>query len=440
MDDQRREIRNGWVAITNGFVSAIGSGKPPQAKQVVDATDCLVTPGLVNTHHHLYQNLTRAFPPMTNAPLFGWLQSLYPLWRSLDEESAHVSAWVGLAELALSGCTTSTDHLYVHPSGAGDLLSAEIAAAVDIGMRFHPTRGSMSLSIKDGGLPPDDVVQDHDVILDESARAVAKHHDRSHGAMIRVALAPCSPFSVTKQLMIDSAELAAKLDVRLHTHFAENSEDDAFSLATFGCRPMDYLEEVGWCHDKTWLAHCVMPNPQEIKRLGAARIGVAHCPSSNLILSSGVAPVIDLIAAGVHVGIGVDGSSSADSASMWLESRQAMLLAKLRSGAAAGTARMALECATRGGAGCLGRVGEIGELSVGSVGDVAVWSLTGPAFAGAIADPIEAWLRCGPVSARDTIVHGEFVVREHELVSAKLETMLKSHAKLAHRMQKLATS
>ena len=440
MDDQRREIRSGWVAITNGFVSAIGSGKPPQAKQVVDATDCLVTPGLVNTHHHLYQNLTRAFPPMTNAPLFGWLQSLYPLWRSLDEESAHVSAWVGLAELALSGCTTSTDHLYVHPSGAGDLLSAEIAAAVDMGMRFHPTRGSMSLSIKDGGLPPDDVVQDHDVILDESARAVAKHHDRSHGAMIRVALAPCSPFSVTKQLMIDSAELAAKLDVRLHTHFAENSEDDAFSLATFGCRPMDYLEEVGWCHDKTWLAHCVMPNPQEIKRLGAARIGVAHCPSSNLILSSGVAPVIDLIAAGVHVGIGVDGSSSADSASMWLESRQAMLLAKLRSGAAAGTARMALECATRGGAGCLGRVGEIGELSVGSVGDVAVWSLTGPAFAGAIADPIEAWLRCGPVSARDTIVHGEFVVREHELVSAKLETMLKSHAKLAHRMQKLATN
>ena len=440
MDDQRREIRNGWVAISNGFVSAIGSGATPPAKQVVDATDCLVTPGLVNTHHHLYQNLTRAFPPMTNAPLFGWLQTLYPLWRSLDEESAHVSAWVGLAELALSGCTTSTDHLYVHPVGAGDLLSAEITAARDIGMRFHPTRGSMSLSIKDGGLPPDDVVQDHDVILDESERAVAKHHDRSHGAMVRVALAPCSPFSVTKQLMIDSAELAAKLDVRLHTHFAENSEDDAFSLATFGCRPMDYLEEVGWCHDKTWLAHCVMPNPQEIKRLGAARIGVAHCPSSNLILSSGVAPVIDLIAAGVHVGIGVDGSSSADSASMWLESRQAMLLAKLRNGAAAGTARMALECATRGGAGCLGRVGEIGELSVGSVGDIAIWSLTGPVFAGAIADPIEAWLRCGPASARDTIVHGKHVVRNYEIVSTKLETMLKSHAILAHRMQKLATN
>ncbi|MEY4797201.1 MAG: hypothetical protein RJA50_685, partial [Actinomycetota bacterium] len=437
MDNSRREIRDGWVAITNGFVSAIGDGAPPPAKQVVDASDCLVTPGLVNTHHHLYQNLTRAFPPMTNAPLFGWLQTLYPLWRTLDEESAHVSAWIGLVELALSGCTTSTDHLYVHPAGAGDLLSAEITAAIDLGMRFHPTRGSMSLSIKDGGLPPDDVVQDHDVILDESARAVAKHHDRSHGAMVRVALAPCSPFSVTKQLMIDSAELAAKLDVRLHTHFAENSEDDAFSLATFGCRPMDYLEDVGWCTDRTWLAHCVMPNPQEIKRLGAARIGVAHCPSSNLILSSGVAPVIDLIAAGVHVGIGVDGSSSADSASMWLEARQAMLLAKLRSGAGAGTARMALECATRGGAGCLGRVGEIGELSVGSVGDIAIWSLTGPAFSGAIADPIEAWLRCGPVAARDTIVQGKHVVRNHQVVSAKLETMLKSHSRLAHRMQKL---
>jgi cytosine/adenosine deaminase-related metal-dependent hydrolase len=440
MDNNRREISDGWVAITDGFVSAIGGGTPPAAKQVVDATDCLVTPGLVNTHHHLYQNLTRAFPPMTNAPLFGWLQTLYPLWRSLDEESANVSAWVGLAELALSGCTTSTDHLYVHPAGAGDLLSAEIAAARDIGVRFHPTRGSMSLSIKDGGLPPDDVVQDHDVILEESARAVSMHHDRSHGAMVRVALAPCSPFSVTKKLMIDSAELAAKLDVRLHTHFAENSEDDEFSLATFGCRPMEYLEEVGWCSDRTWLAHCVMPNHDEILRLGAARIGVAHCPSSNLILSSGVAPIVDLRRAGVHVGIGVDGSSSADSASMWLEARQAMLLAKLRSGAGAGTARMALECATRGGAGCLGRVGEIGELSVGSVGDVAIWSLTGPAFAGAIADPIEAWLRCGPVAARDTIVHGKHVVQNHEIVSANLELMLKSHAKLAHRMQKHTTN
>jgi len=409
------------------------------ADVVIDATDCLVTPGLVNTHHHLYQNLTRAFPPMTNAALFGWLKTLYPLWSTLDEEAAHVSAWVGLAELALSGCTTSTDHLYVHPAGAGDLLSAEIAAARDLGVRFHPTRGSMSLSVKDGGLPPDSVVQDHDVILDESKRAVERHHDRSHGAMVRIALAPCSPFSVTKQLMIDSARLAEELDVRLHTHFAENAEDDDFSLATFGCRPTDYLEETGWCTDRAWVAHCVMPNADEVQRLGRARIGVAHCPSSNLILSSGIAPVVDLRAAGVHVGLGVDGSSSADSASMWLEARQAMLLAKLRNGADQGTARMALEVATRGGAGCLGRIGEIGELSVGAVGDIAVWSLTGPLFAGAIADPIEAWLRCGPTAAHHTIVNGKPVVRNGQLVSTRVEEMLSTHRKVAAKMQSVAT-
>ncbi|MEY2740525.1 MAG: hypothetical protein RL283_627 [Actinomycetota bacterium] len=438
MDDARRELAGGWVAITGGLVSAVGTGPAPAARETIDATDCLVTPGLVNTHHHLYQNLTRAYPPMTGAPLFGWLRSLYPLWRALDEESAHVSAWVGLAELALSGCTTSTDHLYVHPAGAGDLLAAEIAAARDLGVRFHPTRGSMSLSEKDGGLPPDDVVQDHDTILAESESAVARHHDRGHGAMVRVALAPCSPFSVTKALMVDSARLAERLDVRLHTHFAENAEDDAYSLATFGCRPAEYLSEVGWCSDRAWLAHCVMPDPDEVRRLGAARVGVAHCPSSNLILASGIAPVVDLRAAGVHVGLGVDGSSSADSASLWMEARQAMLLAKLRSGADAGTARMALECATRGGAGCLGRVGEIGELTPGAVGDVAVWSLTGPAFAGALADPIEAWLRCGPVAARDTIVHGRAVVRGGALVSRRTDEMLATHRRLAARMQRLA--
>ncbi len=437
MDDQRQEIPGGWVAITDGLISGVGSGgSEPASKTVIDATDCLVTPGLVNTHNHMFQNLTRAYPPMTNAPLFGWLQSLYPLWATLDEESAFVSAWIGLAELALSGCTTSTDHLYVHPTGAGDLLSAEIAAAVELGIRFHPTRGSMSLSQKDGGLPPDSVVQDHDLILAESQLAVERHHDRGHGAMVRIALAPCSPFSVTKQLMFESAKLAEQLDVRLHTHFAENVEDDDYSLATFGCRPTQYLEQVGWCTDRTWVAHCVMPNAEEVQRLGRAHIGVAHCPSSNLILSSGVAPVVDLRAAGVQVGLGVDGQSSGDSASMWMEARQTMLLAKLKGGAASGSARMALEVATRGGAGCLGRVGEIGEISPGAVGDLAVWSLTGPQFAGAIADPIEAWLRCGPVSVRDTIVHGRSVVRNGQLVSTKVDELLKQHRQLASRMQK----
>ena len=420
------------------MISGVGAaGTEPQATRVIDATDCLITPGLVNTHHHMYQNLTRAFPPMTNAALFGWLQTLYPLWSTLDEEAANVSAWVGLAELALSGCTTSTDHLYVHPAGGGDLLSAEIMAAKDLGMRFHPTRGSMSLSQKDGGLPPDNVVQDHDVILAESQRAVEQHHDASHGAMVRIALAPCSPFSVTKQLMTESAQLAEKLDVRLHTHFAENSEDDDFSVATFGCRPTQYLEEVGWLSKRTWVAHCVMPNHDEIHKLGAAGIGAAHCPSSNLILSSGISPVVQLREAGVHVGLGVDGSSSADSASLWLEARQAMLLAKLKSGADAADARMALEVATIGGACCLGRIGEIGQLQVGMVGDVAIWDLTGIQFAGAIADPIEAWLRCGPTSARDTIVHGKAVVRNKELVSTKVNAMMTTHTRIATKMQQL---
>jgi cytosine/adenosine deaminase-related metal-dependent hydrolase len=435
MDGDRREIADGWVAITDGLISAVGDGPHPVATRVVDATDCLVTPGLVNAHHHLFQNLTRAYPPMTDKPLFGWLQSLYPLWRALDTEAAHLSAWVGLAELALGGCTTSTDHLYLHPHGAGDLLGAEIDAARDLGLRFHPTRGSMSLSHKDGGLPPDDVVADDDDILAASDDAVHRHHDRSHGAMVRIALAPCSPFSVTEGLMVRSAELAEHHDVRLHTHFAENAEDDEFSLATFGCRPTDYLERTGWLSDRAWLAHCVMPDEGEVRRLGAAAVGVAHCPSSNLILASGIAPVVALREAGVHVGLGVDGSSSADAASLWLEARQAMLLAKLRGGAGSATARMSLEMATLGGAACLGRTGELGVLAPGAVGDLAVWSLTGPAFAGAIADPVEAWLRCGPIGARDTIVHGVPVVADGRLVHPGVDDRLAAHRRVAERIQ-----
>ena len=437
VDSSRREIQGGWVAITNGLISGIGGphDPPPASARVVRADGCLITPGLINTHHHLFQNLTRALPSMTGAPLFGWLQTLYPFWRRLDEEAAHVSAWVGLAELALSGCTTSSDHLYLHPRGGGDLLSAEIAAATSLGMRFHPTRGSMSLSVKDGGLPPDDVVQDDDQILAECETAVGRHHDRSFDAMVRIALAPCSPFSVTTSLMERSAELAARLDVRLHTHLAENAEDDDFSLSRFGCRPVEYFERVGWCTDRTWVAHCVMPDADEIGRLGSAGVGVAHCPSSNLILASGIAPIIDLRAAGVNVGLGVDGSSSADSASMWLEARQAMLLAKLRSGPGAGTARVALECATVGGAGCLGRQGEIGELSVGAVGDLVAWKLDGPAFAGAIGDSIEAWLRCGPLGAHHTIVSGHLVVENGHLTHPDLDEMLRAHRRISERFQ-----
>ena len=436
VDGDRRELAGGWVAITDGLIADVGTGPAPSATTTIDATDCLVTPGLVNTHHHLYQNLTRAYTPMTSAPLFRWLQALYPLWTAaIDEESEFLAAWVGLAELALSGCTTSSDHHYLHPPRAGDLLGAEIAAAVDLGMRFHPTYGSMSVSVKDGGLPPDNAVRDEDDILAESERHVARHHDSSHGSMVQIALAPCSPFSVSTDLMVRSAELAERLDVRLHTHLAENSEDDEFAVATFGMRPVDYYEHCGWMTDRTWGAHVVMPNQDEVGRLGSAGVGIAHCPSSNMILSSGIAPVVDMHHAGCHVGLGCDGSSSADSASLWQEARLSMLAGKLKSGADKMTARLALEIATRGGAGCLGRVGEIGELSVGAVGDVAVWKMDGPVFAGVLDDLIEGWLRCGPTAAWHTIVAGRPIVENGLLVSPKLDEMLADHRLAARRFQ-----
>jgi cytosine/adenosine deaminase-related metal-dependent hydrolase len=438
VDRDRTEMAGGWVAVADGLVSAIGGPTDPRpdATRRLSAAGCLVTPGLVNTHHHLWQNLTRAWAPMTSAPLFGWLRSLYPNWtRAIDEEAVHVAAWVGLAELALSGCTTSSDHHYLHPMGAGDLLTAEIEAARSLGMRFHPTYGSMSRSEKDGGLPPDAAVRDEDDILAESEHHVARHHDPAHGAMVRVALAPCSPFSVTPALMRRTAELAERLDVRLHTHLAENAEDDEYALATFGMRPVDLYADVGWLSERSWGAHVVRPDAGEVRRLGAAGVGVAHCPSSNMILASGIAPVVDLRAAGCPVGIGCDGSSSADSASLWQEARLAMLQGKLRSGPDAMAARDALEVATRGGAGCLGRTGELGELSVGAAGDLAVWKLDGPSFAGVLDDPVEGWLRCGPLAAWHTVVAGRVLVEDGELRAAGLTPMLERHREISRRFQ-----
>lgn len=439
-DPDRREIPGGWVAITGGLISGVGgAGEPaPPARQRLDATGCLVTPGLINTHHHMYQNLTRAYAPTTSGTLFEWLTGLYPLWAGLDDEAAYLSAWVGLAELALGGCTTSTDHLYVAPRGAGDLWSAEIAAAREVGLRFHPTRGSMTLSVKDGGLPPDSVVQDDDEVLADSERLVRAHHDRSWGAMVRIALAPCSPFSVSPDLMRRTAELAETLDVRLHTHLAEDPDEDSYCLARFGRRPVEQFEEVGWLTDRAWVAHCVYPNAAEVDRLGRAGVGVAHCPSSNMLLAGGgFAPVRELRAAGAPVGIGCDGSSSADAASLWLEARTALLLGKQRLGPAGMTAREVLQVATRGGAGCLGRTGEIGELTVGAAGDLVCWPQQGLPFAGALTDPVEAWLRCGPVAARHTVVAGRVVVRDGELAVPGVEGILTRHAAAAARLQRL---
>ncbi|MEA3218453.1 MAG: 8-oxoguanine deaminase [Acidimicrobiia bacterium] len=441
MDAAFGELAGGWVALRDGFVVAVGTSADPApaATRVLRADGCLVTPGLINTHHHIYQNLTRAHRPATSANLFGWLTTLYPLWSRLDEEAAYLSAWVGLAELALGGCTTSTDHLYVHPRNGGDLISAEIAAATDLGVRFHPTRGSMSLSQKDGGLPPDSVVQDDDTILADSERLVALHHDPRPGAMVRVALAPCSPFSVTAELMRQTAELAERLDVRLHTHLAEDPDEDRFAAEVLGRRTVEHFEDVGWCSDRTWVAHCIYPNDAEIGRLGAAGVGVAHCPSSNMMIGGGgIAPVKQFRAAGVPVGLGCDGSASTDSASLWMEARNCLLLGRMRYGPDQWTARDALDVATRGGAACLGRQGELGTLAPGAVADLVCWPLEGVAFAGALTDPVEAWLRCGPVSARHTIVAGRPVVENGRLVSPAVDEVLARHHKVAAAMQGLA--
>ena len=439
MDGQRREIPGGWVAVTDGFVTAVGEpGREPEADRVIDARGCLVTPGLVNTHHHIFQNLTRSFAPALGGSLFHWLRTLYPVWSRLDEEAAHVSAWIGLAELALGGCTTTTDHLYVHPRGSGDLISAEIAAARDLGFRFHPTRGSMSLSEKDGGLPPDSVVQDDDEILADSERLVALHHDPAPGAMVRIALAPCSQFSVTPDLMTRTAELAERLDVRLHTHLSEAADDNAFCEATFGCRPIELFESVGWGSDRSWVAHCVFPNAAEIDRLARWGTGVAHCPSCSQLIGLGIAPIREMRDAGVPVGIGCDGSASTDCASMWLEARGALLLARLRGGPEAMDAREALEMATLGGAACLGR-DDIGALEPGRAGDLVVWPLQGVQFAGALSDPVEALLRCGPVAARHTIVAGELLVDNGQLTASGVEEMLSRHRGIASEWLAAAT-
>lgn len=462
MDSERKEIAGGWIAITDGFISGIGetgsgeSGIEPEARATLDATDCLLTPGLVNTHHHLYQNLTRSYAPALGGGLFEWLRILYPLWSKLDEEGAYLSAWVGLLELALSGCTTSTDHLYIHPAGGGDVLAAEIAAARELGVRFHPTRGSMSLSQKDGGLPPDSVVESEDRILEESERAVKTYHDASHGSMLRIALAPCSPFSVTNHLMTATAEMAERLDVRLHTHIAETLDEDDYCLEAHGMRPLELFESVGWAGGRAWIAHCVHPLPAEVKQLGAWQTGVAHCPSSNMALASGLAPVREMREAGVPVGLGCDGSSSADSGSLWTEARLAYLQGRLRAGFAEAaaresgpgessdqdpprpppmTAREVLEIATRGGAACLGRLGEIGELSVGAAADVTAWKLSGVQFAGALSDPVEAWLRCGPLAAHHTVIAGKPIVQAAEPQVSGIEEKLHKHRKAAKRMQ-----
>ena len=425
MDDQRRELHGADIRLTNGVIAEIGY-ELETLGEIVMATGCSVTPGLVNTHHHLYQTLTRAVPGGQDALLFGWLQTLYPIWSRFGPEEMRVSAMVGLAELALSGCTLSSDHLYLYPNGSR--LDDTIDAAKEVGLRFHPTRGSMSIGESDGGLPPDALVENEDNILEDCIRVIDAHHDSSEGAMVRVGVAPCSPFSVSRELMRDAAILARDKSVMLHTHLAENDEDIAYSLEKFGVRPGQYAEDLGWTGDDVWHAHCVKLDGQEIDLFAKTKTGVAHCPCSNCRLGSGIAPVRKMRDAGVKVGLGVDGSASNDSGNLIAEARQSMLLQRVANGADAMSAREALEIATRGGAQVLGRH-DCGQISVGKRADIAIWDSSGVESAGSWDKA--ALLLAGPTKVKHLFVEGRQIVRDGKMVTIDLPRLIERQNQLA---------
>ncbi|GAA3586141.1 8-oxoguanine deaminase [Kribbella ginsengisoli] len=422
LDRERRELTTGHVVVDGNRIVAVGSGPAPAlgAARVIDGRGCLVTPGFVNTHQHLYQWVTRGLA--VDSTLFGWLNTLYPVWAGIDEESVHVAAQGALAQLARTGCTTASDHHYVFPRRGGDVLEAEITAASEVGLRFHPARGSMDLSQKDGGLPPDSVVEDRDEILLATEAAIDRWHDPSPDSMLQVVVAPCSPFSVTGDLMRESAELARRKGVRLHTHLAETTDEAEWCDERFGCTPSEYAAELGWTGSDVWFAHGIHFDDAEIKRLGSTATGVAHCPSSNARLGAGIARVADLRAAGCPVGLGVDGAASNEAGSLLEELRHALLFARARGGPQALDVRTALELATLDGARILGRSDEIGSLEVGKLADLAVWRLDTLAHAG-IDDPVAALVLGAPPPLELLLVNGRPVV-EHDTVVTVDEPIL----------------
>jgi cytosine/adenosine deaminase-related metal-dependent hydrolase len=442
VDPDGSEYPSGHLVIDGDRIVAVGNGPAPEEHgdvSRIDGSGCLATPGLVNCHHHLYQWATRGLAQQ--ATLFEWLVELYPVWAHIDEEIERSAARAGLVSLARSGCTTTTDHHYVFPRGVRDLLEVEIEAAREIGLRFHPCRGSMDLGRSHGGLPPDQVVQDRDEILASSEEAIDRFHDPSPGSMLRIALAPCSPFSVTRSLMAEAAELARRKGVRLHTHLAETKDEEDFCLEQYGVRPVEYLEDLGWLGDDVWLAHCVHLNEGEVDRFGETGTGVAHCPSSNARLGAGIAPVAALVSAGSPVGLGVDGAASNEAGELGLEMRQALLFARLAGGAAALTAREALELATIHGARCLGREAEIGSLEPGKLADVALWRVDDLLHAG-IFDPVTA-LVFGPAPRVELLlVGGRPVVESAELRTADEDEIAKeisvASRRLAERAEEVA--
>ena len=441
VDAAGTEYTTGHVAVDGDRIVAVGPGSGlPGADRVdgtvlIDGTGCLATPGLVNTHHHLYQWATRGLAQQAN--LFGWLTELYPVWAGLDEEVVSATTAAGLAWLALSGCTTSTDHHYVFPRGRGDLLGASIDAASGIGTRFHPARGSMDLGRSAGGLPPDSLVEDTDTALAETAAAIARYHDPSPSSRLRIAVAPCSPFSVTPRLMREAAVLARQAGVRLHTHLAETVEEEQYCRGTYGCSPAEYVEGLGWLGDDVWLAHGVHLDPLAVARVAATGTGIAHCPSSNARLGAGTAPVRELLDAGAPVGLGVDGSASQEAGQLGPELRQALLAARLRGGPAALTAREALALGTIGGARCLGRAAELGSLEVGKLADIALWRLDGLGHAG-IADPVAALVFGPPAPLERLLVGGTPIVECGQLRTADPATLATGLAAAAERLRRAA--
>lgn len=426
MDDGGTELTGTDILIRGGVIAGIGQGLEAPGAEVIEAARHVVTPGLVNTHHHLYQTLTRAVPGGQDALLFGWLKTLYPIWARFGPEEMRVSAQIGLAELALSGCSLSPDHLYLYPNGAR--LEDTIHAAAEVGLRFHPTRGAMSIGESAGGLPPDALVEQEAAILEDCIRVIDAFHDPREGSMVRVGVAPCSPFSVSRELMRDAALLARDKGVMLHTHLAENDEDIAYSEAQFGCRPGQYAEELGWTGDDVWHAHCVKLDGAEIDLFARSGTGVAHCPCSNCRLGSGIAPVRAMRDAGVKVGLGVDGSASNDAGSLVDEARQAMLLQRVTRGADAMSAREALRIATRGGAEVLGRP-DCGQIAVGKRADLALWDVSGIESAGSW-DPA-ALLLAGPRRVCHLLVEGREIVRDGRIVSFDLEKAIVNQNRLA---------
>jgi cytosine/adenosine deaminase-related metal-dependent hydrolase len=413
-DDAGTEYPDGWVLVEDGFVAAVGDGDEPEADPREDLGGAVVTPGLVNTHQHLYQTLTRA--RAQQADLFAWLRELYPVWAAIDAEAEYAAARAGIAELALSGCTTVFDHHYVFPRGRTGIVEAEVAAARELGARIVAARGSMDLGVSDGGLPPDELVEELDAVLADTERLAAELHEPGPGAGVQVAVAPCSPFSVTRRLMGESATLARRLGLPLHTHLAETVEEEAYCLELYGCTPVEYLTDLGWLGDDVWCAHCVHLSPEDISDFAGTRTGVAHCPTSNLRLGAGIAPIREMLDEGVRIGLGVDGPASNERSDLLLEAKQALLLARGRGGPAAMTAREALRLATRGGASVLGR-GDLGSLEPGKCADFAVWRMDVLQLAGAD-DPVAGLVLSAPHRVDRLVVGGEDVVRGGALVRA----------------------